>query len=76
MLNKEELKEWLTPDFDRHEAEAMRMIHDTDDNQNQKLDKDELVGNDHYYLSLIPADMWKRYAAYGTTTPVPKHDEF
>jgi len=77
VLNKEELNEWLVPDYDKHEAEAVRMIHDTDDNQDQLLDKEELLKNDDYFLNLIPAEFWRRYSDAGeSTTASSAHDEF
>lgn len=77
VLDKEELKEWLTPDYDQHDAEAQRMLHDTDDNQDQKLSKDEMLNYEDYYLGLIPPEYWRKHQQYldSTTTPVP-HDEF
>lgn len=74
-LSKEELSEWLTPNYDRHEAEALRMIHDTDDNQDQRLNQSELIKNDEYFISLIPPEYWRRYAG-GDVTPPTGHDEF
>jgi len=71
------LNEWLLPDYDKHEAEAMRMIHDTDDNQDQLLDREEVVKNDDYFLNLIPSEFWRRYSDVGeTTTSSSVHDEF
>lgn len=72
-----ELTEWLLPSYDRHEAEAARMVQATDENQNQKLDKDELLKNDQFFLSLIPGEMWREFpiSGDGSTTP-SSHDEF
>ena len=75
-----ELREVLIPNYDRHEAAASRMIHDTDNNHDQKLSKDEMLNNDQYFMSLIPGEMWRQYSAAGMsggdhTTP-SSHDEF
>jgi len=74
-LVKEEWKEWLIPNYDKHEAETWRLISVGDQNQDEKLSKDEFVQNQEHYLTLIPPEFWSRYSADETTTPTP-HDEF
>ncbi|KAH7645355.1 actin-related 3-like protein [Dermatophagoides farinae] len=73
-----ELSEWLIPSYDRHEAEATRMIHDTDNDHDQKLNQQELLGNNQYFLSLIPGEMWRQYSQQtdGDSTTAATHDEF
>ncbi|XP_017478679.1 PREDICTED: calumenin-A-like [Rhagoletis zephyria] len=75
VLNLEELNEWLVPNYDRHEAEAVRMIHDTDTNGDQALNHDEVFTNDEYFLNLIPAEFWRRYSDAGDTTTVPTNHQ-
>lgn len=75
VLNLEELNEWLVPSYDRHEAEAVRMIHDTDTNGDQMLNHDEVFTNDDYFLSLIPAEFWRRYSDTGDSTTVPTNHQ-
>jgi len=75
VLSKDELKEWLVPTYDRHEAESWRLISVGDQNQDEKLSKEELIQSQDQYLSLIPPEFWHRFNEQ-TTTPLPKHDEF
>lgn len=51
------------------------MIQEADSNHDHKLSQDEVLQNDEYMLSLIPAEFWRRYDTTGTT-PMPVHDEF
>ena len=77
VLDIGELNEWLVPDYDKHEAEAVRMIHDTDNDHDQLLNRDEIVKNEDYFLNLIPAEFWRRYSYMDESTTVsPTHDEF
>ncbi|XP_075677461.1 reticulocalbin-1-like [Dermatophagoides pteronyssinus] len=73
-----ELTEWLIPNFDRHEAESQRMIQDTDNDHDQKLNEKELLQNNQYFLSLIPGEMWRQYSNAGaeSATTASSHDEF
>lgn len=73
-----ELTEWLIPNFDRHEAESQRMIQDTDNDYDQKLNEKELLQNNQYFLSLIPGEMWRQYSNAGaeSATTASSHDEF
>lgn len=70
------MTEWLLPSYDRHEAEAMRMIHDTDDNQDQLLNEEEIINNDDYFYSIIPGEYWRKYTDLHASTEPTLHDEF
>lgn len=72
-LCKTELSEWLIPSYDRHEAEAGRMIQAVDEDLDQKLSQDEMLKHSYNFYGLIPAEMWRQHAE--TTTP-GSHDEF
>ncbi len=74
-MSKEELKEWLIPNYDRHEAESWRLISVGDQNHDEKLSKEELLQYQEHYLSLIPPEFWNRFSGAETTTPTT-HDEF
>jgi len=75
VLSKDELKEWLVPNYDKHEAESWRLISVGDQNQDEKLSKEELLEHSEQYLSLIPPEFWNRFSGSETTTPTV-HDEF
>lgn len=75
-LSNEELKEWLVPSYDRHEAEAARLISIGDENGDNKLSRHEILKKYDEYLSLIPAEFWNRYNLDDVTTVATVHDEF
>ncbi|CAG2118332.1 unnamed protein product [Medioppia subpectinata] len=75
VLSKDELKEWLVPTYDRHEAESWRLIQSGDQNQDEKLSKEELLEYQDQYLSLIEPEFWHKYNADHTTTPSPSNHE-
>ncbi|XP_054168188.1 calumenin-like [Oppia nitens] len=75
VLNKDELKEWLVPSYDKHEAESWRLIQEGDHNQDEKLSLDELLESQDRYLSLIPPEFWHQYNDDHSTTTPSTHEE-
>jgi len=78
-LNNEELKEWIVPSYDRHDAESWRLISLGDENSDEKLSKDELTKHQDFYLTLIPPEFWNKFNIdddLEPTEPTTYHDEF
>lgn len=45
-LDKDEIRDWIVPpDYDHSEAEATHLIHESDENKDKKLSKDEILNN-------------------------------
>ncbi|XP_076310701.1 calumenin-like isoform X2 [Tachypleus tridentatus] len=67
-MDKEEVKEWiLPPDYDHSEAEARHLIFESDSNKDQKLTKDEILGNYDLFVGSQATD-------FGES--LMRHDEF
>lgn len=71
-LDKEEMKEWVVPSYDRSEAEAWRLVSIADVDQDTKLTREDIANYYEYYLSLLPPEYW----VHEDPTESSKHDEF
>lgn len=67
-LNKEELKDWILPPYDRHEAEAWRLISLVDQDRDTKITKQDVLNHHQFFVPLKPHDYW--------TDGQSQHDEF
>lgn len=78
-LNDEELREWIVPSYDRHDAEAWRLISIGDEDNNEKLSKEELTKHQDSFLTIIPPEFWNKFSLEDEqepTEPTNFHDEF
>lgn len=70
-LNADEVRDWLIPPYDRHEAESWRLISLGDKSGDSKLTKDEILDNYQAFYAILPPDFWAKYNA----DQQPSHDE-
>ncbi|KAI1293621.1 Calumenin-A [Halotydeus destructor] len=61
VLSNEELRDWLIPPFDRHEAEAYRLIQVGDSNDDRQLSKAEVLEKFHEYYTLLGGNFWTKF---------------
>ena len=73
-LDESELKDWLIPPYDKHEAEAWRLITAGDADGDSKLSKDEILAHYEQFYPLLPPDFWAKYGAIDEDVS-PHHDE-
>lgn len=71
-LSRDELRDWLIPPYNKHEAEAWRLITLADEDKDRNLAKDELLAHFHHFTVLLPPDFWAKFTADATQTA---HDE-
>ena len=72
LLDRDELKDWLIPSYNKHEAEAYRLITTADEDKDGELSTDEIAAHFHNFYSLLPPEFWHQFAPQEEAT---KHDE-
>lgn len=60
-LNREELKEWLIPSYNKHDAEAYRLLTIADEDKDGELSKSEITSQFHHFYSLLPPSFWNQF---------------
>ncbi|XP_023230558.1 calumenin-like [Centruroides sculpturatus] len=68
-LNKDEFKDWILPPYDRHEAEAWRLISLADQDRDTKITKQDILNNFQFFMALQPPEFWM-------DDNQKRHDEF
>jgi len=71
-LDREELKEWLIPSYNKHEAEAYRLITTADEDKDGDLSVQEIAQHFDHFYSLLPPEFWHQFQPGQQET---KHDE-
>ncbi|RWS30135.1 actin-related protein 2/3 complex subunit 1A-like protein [Leptotrombidium deliense] len=61
-LNFSELKSWLIPEHDKHEAEGLRLISVVDHNKDGKLSREELMDGYETFMALLPPQFWQKFS--------------
>ncbi|XP_003745289.1 calumenin [Galendromus occidentalis] len=62
-LDRDEMKEWVIPNFDREEGEAWRFISFADQDRDTKLTRTDILQNPDQFLGLLPGEFWAENAA-------------
>jgi Ca2+-binding EF-hand superfamily protein len=60
-LSREELRAWLIPPFNKHEAEAWRLITLADADKDRTLTRDEILEHSEQFHILLPPDFWSKF---------------
>lgn len=68
-LNRDEFKDWILPPYDKHEAEAWRLISLTDIDRDTKITKQDILNNFQFFVGLQPPEFWM-------DENQKRHDEF
>lgn len=71
-LDRDELKEWIIPKYNKHEAEAYRLLTHADEDKDGELSKDEISTHFQHFYALLPPEFWNQFAQEEHTG---KHDE-
>lgn len=70
-LDREELTDWLIPSYNKHEAEAYRLITTADEDKDGELSVEEIGTHFHDFYAILPPDFWHQFAPKDES----KHDE-
>lgn len=67
-MDKDEVREWILPtDYNHSDAESKHLIHEADDNKDQKLTKEEILSNYDLFVGSQATDFGEALV---------RHDEF
>lgn len=73
MLDREELREWLLPSYNKHEAQAYQLITSADEDKDNELSKEEILDQYQVFYSILPPEFWAKMLPEETSTS--SHDE-
>lgn len=60
-LSRDELRDWLIPPYDKHEAEAWRLVTLGDEDKDSALSKEEVLALYQQFYVLLPPDFWAKF---------------
>lgn len=73
-LDRQEMKDWVIPNFDREEGEAWRFISFADQDRDTRLTRTDILQNSEHFLGLLPGEFWAENAAKHDGSDL-KHNE-
>lgn len=78
ILDLDELKTWLIPDFDKYRMEAAQLMEMVDLDKDNELQLEELINGFDKFYNLLPPKFWAKMNARteGVSSSRPTHDEF
>lgn len=72
-LDRDELKDWIIPKYNKHEAEAYRLLTHADEDKDGELSKDEISQHFQHFYAVLPPEFWDQFAQEDSHTG--RHDE-
>jgi len=76
ILDLDEIKDWVKPDYDKYKLEAANLLEQTDYNRDNELQLEELIeGFDRFY-NLLPPKFYESLNERNGRSESIKHDEF
>lgn len=78
VLNDSELRDWISPDYDKHQLEAERLLELADANHDSKLQTEEMLAQFEHFYSLLTPEFWDKFIPEQEEPlqHAPVHDEF
>lgn len=71
-LDQDEVKDWIIPKYNKHDAESYRLITHADEDKDGELSKDEIQKHFQHFYSVLPPEFWNQFAP---EEHPQKHDE-
>lgn len=76
VLDLDEIRAWMVPDYDKYKMEAASLMEQTDLNRDNELQLEELIDSYDKFYNLLPPKFYETLNERPVKSRHVKHDEF